>query len=293
MSPENSFPSKDSLTDNGVVYLAFGSVFVAKALYSAETTKRFNPDVGICIVANVEFPGKAAVPFWNESVDQWVFLDEPAENNRKYKTNIIRYTPFSKSIYIDCDTFITGSLSHAWTFLDHFDICLRLQEGKQKHTHLEEYEVLPGINTPYLPHWNGGVVLFKKNERVESFFDSWQKNFNDSGLEFDQPSLVRTLFESNVRCLSLDTRWNGGFKPLDRGGSRIPIIIHYHSMYDARIERSLRKYHRAVVAVGGARKEEMEEHISDRNRMRARKEHVRYFLRRIYRRWWYRKYLGA
>jgi len=277
--------------ENGILYLAFGSVYLAKALYSAETARKRNPGVGICIISNVEFPGVELIPFWDERFDKWIYVPEPSDRNRQFKTNIVKYSPFKKNIYIDCDTFVTGSLSLAWVFLDYFDICLRFQEGKQTHKHLAEYDILDGVSTPFLPHWSGGVVLFNNNERVRRFFHAWNENFNASGLEFDQPSLVKTIFETDIRLLSLDTRWNGGFKPLDRDDGSIALIVHYHSMYDARIERKLRFYHHKLSTLPRAEKARMDEHISERNYMRAKKEHLRFLLRRLYRRWWYRKYL--
>ena len=78
-----------------------------------------------------------------------------------------------------------------------------------------------------LPHWNGGVVFFKKNQKVNNFFDLWYKYYKIHNNKYDQISLVEAIFRSECRILSLDSRWN-----YKRKNPNIPLkknikIVHY------------------------------------------------------------------
>lgn len=272
---------------NGIVYLGFGSVYLAKALVSAETARFHNPDLPICIVTNIKYPGSGAFDFWRDGFDEWLYINDRDERNRRYKTNIVSYVAFSKAIYLDCDTLVTGSLALAWRLLDYFDIAFKFQGGKQKHKHLAAYEPIPGVPISELSHWNGGVVLFNNSEAVASFFSRWMRKFEESGLEFDQPSLVQAIFESNIKLLSLDERWNGGYRELDRDGGGLAKVIHYHSMFDSQLQRALLNKHRVLELAGLAEKNAMGLHVKERNQMRMRREPVKFWLRRMYRWLWY------
>lgn len=274
------------------VYVAFGIPYLSMALLSAQTFRRFNPGRGLHIISNLPAAIADDLPFWEADQDIWTAVDDSVENNRKYKTNITSIVQTERVAYLDCDTLITGDLGDAFRFLDHFDIALRGHRGRQTHGFLAKVPILDnGMTVEELPHWNGGVVYYKRSDRLERFFHTWQENFDRMKLKFDQPTLAKTLIESDLRILTLDERWNGGFKKIkdDRGG--VPKVVHYHSALDAQIEAGLQHFAKAIARhTSEEAKPQVDSYIVECRAKRASKEPIISRLRRIFRRYWHHKY---
>jgi hypothetical protein len=92
-----------------------------------------------------------------------------------------------------------------------------------------------------LPHWNGGVVAFKKNSASEDFFNKWQDFFENDNLLIDQVSLVKALFISNVRLCPLSTEWNyhPGFRFFLGSFSNSIKIVHYLDRISPNLRKSI------------------------------------------------------
>lgn len=284
--------SKLTGSDRGAIYVAFGLPYLAMTLLSAETLRRFNPDVRIHIVSNLPESIAADLSFWRHDFDKWFFVDASNKDNRQYKTSVVEYSRDYKMVYLDSDTLITGSFDPVWKFLDFFDICLRVQKNKQTHRFLADVEIFsPELRLLDCPQWNGGVFFFKSNERVRGLFKQWNEMFNEFSLEYDQPSLAKSIICSECRVLSLDARWNGGFRKLDDDWGGIPVVAHYHSDLDAVIERKLRDAAMLLDShVSENAVESVESYIQ-----RCRRLHTRSLRRRMkdvalrgYRRLWHR-----
>jgi hypothetical protein len=283
--------SAPQLPKECAVYVAFGIPYLAMALLSAQTFRRFNPGRGLHIISDLPAAIADNLPFWEADQDTWTTVDDSVENNRKYKTNITSIVQAERVAYLDCDTLITGDIGDAFRLLDYFDIALRAHRGPQTHSFLAKIPILDnGMTVEELPHWNGGAVYYKRSDRLERFFHTWQENFDLMKLKFDQPALAKTLIESDLRVLTLDERWNGGFKKIndDRGG--VPKIAHYHSALDAQIEASLRGFAEIIAHYTS---EEAKQHVDTyivACRALASKAPIISRMRRIFRRYWHRKY---
>ena len=115
----------------GVVYIAFGHLYLAMALFSIRTLRRKNSELPMMIITNLDVDfGK--LEFWSDARDIVKVIDIDAKHNREIKTDLYQYVPFDRIAYIDADTYILNDLSNAWKFLDYFDIALKLNPTKQK-----------------------------------------------------------------------------------------------------------------------------------------------------------------
>lgn len=228
----------------GVIYLAFGRPYLAMALNSFLSLRRSNPGVPAAIVTNIG-DSAPAIPGWTEE-DHWIHIPRPAKDNRLFKTAIIDYSPFDKTLYLDCDTVVVGDLSPARFLLDHFDLGLKLRQGPPgKRDNIKLFD--GSVDYHDMPHWNGGVVLFRSNDKTRDFFRNWKARFQALGNRRDQPSLIEALFTSDCRIVSLDYRWNDGDK-LNSEGLLAPkamrdrvVIWHYTRDIDGTLERDLLK----------------------------------------------------
>lgn len=276
----------------GAVYVAFGTPYLAMALVSATTLRASNPDLAIHIISDHPANIGGAMPFWNDSIDIWTQIDDDPKNNRRYKTGLQSYVNFDKVVYLDSDTIITGDMSVAFKYLEYFDLCARAHRGMQTHSNLAKVKLFDdGLTVQDLPHWNGGVIFFRNNKRTKSFFQNWQKEFLRLGQKFDQPALAKALIESDCRILSLDERWNGGFKRIkdDKGG--IPLVAHYHSALDSRIEGEIRNIAKIIERTTSQDAlEKAEAYINKCRSIRRASEPVKLLIRRQYRKFWHWKY---
>jgi hypothetical protein len=170
------------------------------------------------------------------------YVKEKTENNRLYKLSLIDFTIFKKTLYIDSDTIITGSIYEAKDYLDYFDLCIKQEKYPYAKTK-KGLEIAPAINKRVfeLPSWNGGIIFFTANNKNQNFFNLWKKYYKESGSEYDQTSLISAIYLSKCRVLSLEERWNCSSVPrLYKSNTiRDSIIIHYTSRITPTIKKEL------------------------------------------------------
>ena len=234
-----------SKNEIGVVYVAFGRPYLAMTLLSASTLRQTNPDIPVCIITNVS-ETLPDLDFWDAKRDHYIYLNMATKDNRKVKISVDKYSPFPKTIYLDCDTIVAGDLSYASFFLDYFDIALRPNPKTNFRPGKGEHLVLGGKPVKDLPHWNGGVFMFKKNKNTADFFKLWKKYYDEFAIEHDQISLVEAIFKSKARFLSLDRSWNlTAFYSLKSKNSKTHII-HYTSRISPILRKKIRYFDRKI-----------------------------------------------
>ena len=231
------------LSDCGCIYVAFGRPYLVQALNSLRSLRRYSPDIPVCILTNVKAGPPEEFEPWNAAADVWLHVDAADDKNRYYKTDLPRYTPFSRTLFLDCDTEILTDITPIFAFLDYWDIALCLKaEGYMPLKEKGRQIVLDGSAAVFeLPHWNSGVMLFAGNQRVSDFFQLWSQFYKSGATKYDQVSLVEALFRCSARILSLDARWNGG---RNWGASRPDqrrYVLHYmHDIDDELAENLMR-----------------------------------------------------
>jgi hypothetical protein len=225
----------------GVIYLAFGAPYLAMALHSITSLRVFNPSMPVCVLTNIaERPPNTR--WWNSVPEShWVFMDKSTSINRDIKTHIYRFSPFDKTVYLDCDTLVLADLTDLELFLDHFDVLLKPSDRPGKTD--RKKKILNGV-VPYgnVTHFNSGVLGFRRSANVERFFDDWRECYRRLNFRRDQPSLVEAIYRSDIRIFPLRERWNCSDKWFAKKDLRNDIAIwHYKTRLDRRLERSVVK----------------------------------------------------
>jgi len=224
----------------GVMYVAFGYEYLVMALYSLASLKRIHPEVKTALLTNIALKkDSGAAPFF----DTVIHVDAGDKENRLYKTRLYEYSPFERTLFLDCDTLVKGNVSKGFVFLNRFDIALRLHHYPIV-TNLGDIHL--DIDTDYFPHWNSGVLFFKKAAKVEEFFKKWHETYKQFSYARDQFALVHSLYYSDVRILSLDLSWNAGQDILSRDKKIQRNIKVFHYRKDLRMIRNLRSFERDV-----------------------------------------------
>ena len=197
-----------SIMRKGGLYLAFGYGHLVLALLSIYSFRLSNPNLSIHLITNIDVPFDR-LDFWNPDLCSVKILPWTDDRNREVKTNLNSYTPFERTIFIDADTIILRTLFPLLSFLDEFDLCIKLNNRPQLKKTKKGDVIYKNFSTEDLPHWNSGIVVFKKNDSVDLFFDSWATSFKEIGSKFDQVSLAKSILNfTHLRFLSLDERWN-------------------------------------------------------------------------------------
>jgi hypothetical protein len=209
----------------GIMYVAFGPSHLAMGLRSALSLRATGNSDSILFVSETARDRISGV--LQSQLEPLLWLHHPvdAERNREVKTESDRYSPFEKTMMVDCDTLFLRDPVPAWSYLDNFDVCIKLNGRGQ--TNPDKGRIyLDGLgHVSDLPHWNSGLVLYRVGEGSRSLFERWHETFQRLGVPWDQISLVEAIFRSDARVLSLDDRWNS------QGRAPIPdaFIHHYTS----------------------------------------------------------------
>lgn len=216
----------------GVLYIALGEAYALMALLSIKGLRSFS-NVGITIALN-----SRALKLASQFPKDVNIVQVGDDDSRFIKTRMYELSPYSQTLYIDCDTIIQESIDCIFLLLDHFDIALKQRRiafaGRGKGA-LQIFDGAQKVSD--LPHWNSGVVLFKKNNLTQALFNEWHLLQVKLGYKLDQPALAEALLKSSVRIVCLEDKWN--LQDVSQVYSKSGVILHYSSSINREIRRQL------------------------------------------------------
>ena len=225
-----------------IIYIGFGELYVVMALLSIKTLRKIDKETKVYLITNINFD-PINIEYWNKDRDKILYFPDESNNNREYKTSLNKYIDEEKVVFFDCDTLILSKFDIAWSYLDYFDIALKMNPVKQKKIGKGDVSIL---NNKYLirdiPHFNSGVIFFKKSDLIDEFFKLWNQFYKKNNIKYDQVGLMESLFLSKLRILPLTEEWN--FFPdinFFKGKVKKPIILHYTNRISYVIENELLK----------------------------------------------------
>jgi hypothetical protein len=229
-----------SMEELGVLYVALGAPYLAMALTSIASLRVFNPTTPVCVVTNVS-KNPPQLPLWNTEF-KWIFVDETTRRNRHVKLNMYSLTPFTKTLYLDCDTLVLSDVSQMSFFLDYFDVALVPFENPPE---IDGRKLLfdDTVQMRDLPYFNSGVIGFREGIKVKSFFDCWRCRYEYHHFKRDQPSCLEALYTSDVHLVPLAQKWNRGDATYIDAMARREIVIWHYAVrsMDRHIELYIRK----------------------------------------------------
>lgn len=184
----------------GIVYIAIGEKAKQFAERSIEALRRCN-DFEVTI-------------FTEKHCDVQDAFQTSKEISRSLKTRLYDLSPYDYTLYIDADTFPDGDVSPGFeTLAGGWDMAIiySSSQGPEMMWHIGKTEreltaELYGFRPLQL---QGGVMYFKRNERVENFFTTWHREWL-IWKEEDQAALLRALYKSPLKYWMLGRPFNGG-----------------------------------------------------------------------------------
>lgn len=198
----------------GIVYVAYGSVFLEEAIASANQCKRILPDIPTCIITDQKT---------EDSVfDHIVYLEynefsyDSMNVKFGYKPYALAHTdlPFEKCLFLDTDVYlVNASIRNLFGNLQSYDICI-----VQDHEDDQQLYKYPSAVT-----YNSGFILFNNIEKIQSLFSCWWKRMekrieNDKsgapGVIGDQQLLTAVIYDRPALSLlpllkNYNFRFNG------------------------------------------------------------------------------------
>ena len=209
--------------DKGIVYIAFGTYYVSMC-YESVISLRNHSQLPVLIIHNDDLHHKfqdIANIYFNKVTE--------IDDARLIKTNLLNYTLFNKTIFLDCDTLVFTDISFLFNQLNFFDLVIKQRTSSyNENSHKSQLLIKKNEKVKDLSHWNSGVFCFVKNENIELFFSKWFDKFKEYGYSFDQPSLVYSIYNSYIKIASLEEKWNyqNAFCIYNKNKD---FIIHYSS----------------------------------------------------------------
>ena len=185
---------------DGILYVATGTSFVAEAETSARSAKVHMPGVPIAIVSDVE----------SQSDDFDIRL--PLPNARRTWADKIRgmlASPFTQTLFLDTDTLVLRPLDHLFELLRRFDMAAAFEPA-------HGLDPIPRVPTGFA-ELNSGVVLFKNTDQVRAVLENWLHLFDEQTADNvragrpggdDQYAFTRAVYCSELRFFVLPPEFN-------------------------------------------------------------------------------------
>lgn len=195
----------------GVTYVATGERYRREATISAESVKKVCPGLPIAI-------------FTDGEVDRDLFdkVEEVRATAHPLlgKTQFLTASPFTKTLFLDADTYCLELFLEVFELLDHFDIAMAHAPVRGKPM-IDAVTMKPVLGSDAdmplcFPEFNSGVIAFRNYGKTRETLVAWHDHFALSLAKpqyfySDQPTLRRRLFASNLKIATLPTEYNFRF----------------------------------------------------------------------------------
>lgn len=144
------------------------------------------------------------------------------------KMEAIANSRFERTVYLDTDAIALADLSELFAVLDRFDIAGAHMQYPNT-TLATGDQALPDS----FPQINAGVLAIKRSPVMQNLLLDWGRIVRDTDASYDQPSLRRLLWESDLRLAVLPMEYN--FKCMTfievlDSRHRAPKIMHFSEL---------------------------------------------------------------
>ena len=182
----------------GVIYICHGEKYIKEGLISAESVKKFSPDLQITFLCDQEVNSKF--------VDHTILIKPTCQRS---KVDYIYDSPYDETLFMDIDVVVDYPIDDVFDILNRFDlgICHDLARKRLKYSKvMPEYEEIPYAFSEI----NTGIIVFKKCENNEKLFSLWKKYHKKYSwcCPWDQPSFRISLWQSDVRFSIMPLEYN-------------------------------------------------------------------------------------
>jgi hypothetical protein len=202
---------------DGFIFAATGEKYAGLARRAAANLRQVMPRAQIDL-------------FTDQKIDDPTFdrIHPVTANFFRPKMEALANSRFERTVYLDSDAIALADVSELFALLDRFDIA---------GAHMQYPNTTLAIGDPTVPdsfpQINAGVLALKRSPATESLLQDWGRIVRDTGAAFDQPSLRRLLWESDLRLTILPMEYNFKcmtFLEVLDSRNRAPKIMHFSEL---------------------------------------------------------------
>jgi len=201
--------------DRGIVYLVFGREYDKLAAHTIAYSRQFT-DLPITVLTNVLSRSEK----WGDVPSvSFVYIPKDQSLNRAVKTSLPSFTPYKKTLYLDCDSVIQiPGVDAVFDMLDGHDIVLNQymdwKEGDQVVHIARDVMWLAGVTLPLTVYCGAFICWDNTNENVtQNFFPMWNKLWVNSGRGREMFQMCCAAKQTKLKVRSLTTIKDKMFSP--------------------------------------------------------------------------------
>ena len=183
----------------GFLYVANKQKFIAESKISSKSLKRFTKNP-VCLICTKELYTEDLKNYF----DIILFNDEIKTTSYISKIIGLLQTPFDRTLFLDCDTFIADEIDELFPLLDLVDFSCTTEPTLHTFSNIDlKYKNI-------FPEFHSGIILYKNNEVIKKLFNDWLSICVTNNIKFDMPGLREAVIEniSNVRFSILPDHYN-------------------------------------------------------------------------------------
>ena len=182
--------------NSGVVFITAGMTYTRDACDAARSVRDTNPTLQIDLFCDVP----SSVP--DHIFDQTHLIESP---HRRSKVDCLPLSRFDRTLYLDSDIRVVDDLTSMFGLLDRFEFAAAHAHARNRsQTKAVWRHEIPDA----FPQLNGGVLLFRKCDRVIQLLKDWAQSFSDAGFAKDQVTLRELVWLSDLRLFVLTPEYN-------------------------------------------------------------------------------------
>jgi Glycosyl transferase family 8 len=212
-----------NMINQGAIYcLTDSEAYLEAGLISAITLRRFEPNLPITIISNLDLINKLALETHNISTRYLAPNELPGNNafvSRYVKTHLIDWSPYKSTLFLDADILPCSPVSDLWQYLDQSSIAMvndRLPTVEMcDHISAQEKSFTLAQIPPFSAQYNSGVMLWQNNQEMQQLFKQWQFEWQIFQKQ-DQLALVRALHHCQISVAQIPQTYN--VSPIDSIG---------------------------------------------------------------------------
>ena len=200
--------------DKGIIYVVLGDRYDKLAAHTLCYSRKFT-QLPFCVVTNIK--ATARDPKWSEVSDVgFIEVDLPQNKNRFVKTCLPEFTPFDKTLYLDCDAVIQKQgIEQVFDMLDDCDMVLSYyldwKPGDKIVKIARDVMRLAGVKLPLRVYCGAFICWDNANKKVtESVFPEWYTLWALSGRGRDMFQFCCSIKKNEARICEVDTEIRNG-----------------------------------------------------------------------------------
>jgi hypothetical protein len=199
-----------------VIYCATSHfLYLEAAIISALTLRKFEPNLPITIVSDCSSL-QSLIPDRYQIDTKFIrpptnWKSSPALFSRSIKTDIWQFTTATETLFLDADILPLQPLTPIWQYLEQGDLAMVLDRQPTiagcNHINQTERDYTMSLYPSTTPHFNSGVMLWRKGANTQSLFKAWKREW----LQFqqqDQLALVRAIQTTKSEIVRLPQSYN-------------------------------------------------------------------------------------